>query len=114
METIQIESQKRGELTDRIKAKSVELLGYEISQTELRLMAYAQYTLVNDQRLKLRHINQDEHEVLSKWVNRGFVIEGVSVRKGRPAMSEGVKFKVTKQFWDFMLEILWLGYVELY
>ena len=114
METIQKESQKRGQLTDRIKAKSIELLGYEISQTELRLMTYAQYTLVNDQRLKPQHISEDEREVLSKWVNKGFVVEGISVRKGRPAMSEGVKFKVTKQFWDYMLEIIWLGYVELY
>ena len=31
-ETIEIESQKRGQLTDRIKVKSTELLGYEISQ----------------------------------------------------------------------------------
>ena len=114
METMQIESQKRGQLTDRIKVRSAELLGYEISRTELRLMAYAQYTLVNDQRLKPEHTNEDNREVLAKWVDKGFVIEGVSARLGRPAMSEGVKFKVTKHFWDSMLEILWLGYVDLH
>ena len=33
----------RGMLTDEIRAKSKELLGYEITQVELRLMPYLQY-----------------------------------------------------------------------
>ena len=38
MKKAQIESQKRGQLTDRIKARSAKLLGYEVSQKELGLM----------------------------------------------------------------------------
>jgi len=113
-ETIEIESQKRGQLTDRIKVKSTELLGYEISQKELRLMPYMQYQLVNEQRIKPEHLNEDEREILAKWVSKGYIIDGITGHKGRPMMSEGVKLKVTKHFWDSIIEILWLGYVDLY
>jgi hypothetical protein len=114
METTQIESQKRGQLTDRIKQRSAELFGYEISQKELRLMPYLQYQLVNEQRLKPEHLNEDDREILAKWVSKGYILDGVSECKGRPMMSEGVKLKITKEFWDSILEILWLGYVDLH
>ena len=114
MQTIQIESQKRGQLTDRIKVRSAELLGYEISQKELRLMPYLQYQLVNEQRLKPECLNEQDREILSKWVNKGYILDGVSECEGRPMMSEGVKLKLTKEFWDSILEILWLGYVDLH
>lgn len=111
VETLQ--TQKRGQLTDRIKEKSISLLGYEISQVELRLMAYAQYTLINSQILKSEHINEADREILTEWVSKGFVLSGVSPEKGRPMKSEGAKFKITKSFYDAMSEILWLGYVDL-
>ncbi len=38
--------QKRGQLTDRIKERSKELLGYEMDVKELRLMVYIQYCYV--------------------------------------------------------------------
>ena len=114
METIQIETQKRGQLTDRIKVRSAELFGYEISQKELRLMPYLQYQLVNEQRIKPESVNEEERQILAKWVEMGYIIDGVSECKGRPMMSEGVKLKVTKEFWDSILEILWIGYVDLH
>ena len=114
MERTQIESQKRGQLTDRIKQRSVELFGYEISQKELRLMPYLQYQLVNEQRLKPEHLNEEERQILTKWVEMGYILDGVSACKGRPMMSASVKLKVTKEFWDSILEILWLGYVDLH
>lgn len=113
METIQIESQKRGMLTQRIKERSATLLGYEISQKELRLMPYLQYQLVNEQRLKPDLINEDDREILSKWVSKGYILDGVTP-KGRPMLSQGVKLKVTKQFWDSIFDIIWLGYVDLH
>ena len=60
-------TQKRGQLTDRIKKKSKELLGYEVSQEELRLMAYAQYQMVNEQRIDPNKINTGERAILQKW-----------------------------------------------
>lgn len=109
----QFGSQKRGQLTDRIKQRSVELFGYKISQKELRLMPYIQYQLMNEQRLKPQHVNKEEKQILAKWVEMGYILDGVS-SKGRPMTSEGVKLKVTKEFWDSMFEILWLGYVDLH
>ena len=56
--------QKRGELTQRIKDLSKRLLGYEITQTELRLMSYMQYTmehrLILEQKLG-RKLKRSEH-----------------------------------------------------
>lgn len=59
--------QKRGQLTDRIKEKSLELLGYEITQKELRLIPYLQYQMVNEQKIDPRKIDEEEREILSKW-----------------------------------------------
>lgn len=106
--------QKRGQLTDRIKEKSKELLGYEINVTELRLIPYIQYTLVNSQKLNPHHINLDDQKILSKWVSMGFITDGVTKQKGRPIQSEVAKLKVTKEFWDAMVEIIYLGYVQLF
>ena len=78
MKILAIQEQKRGQLTQRIKEKSKELLGYEITQTELRLMAYAQYTLVNSQRIKREHTNEEDREILASWVEKGFVLNGVN------------------------------------
>lgn len=77
-------------------------------------MPYLQYQLVNEQRLKPEHLNEDDREILSNWVRKGYILDGVNECKGRPMMSEGVKLKVTKEFWDSILEILWLGYVDLH
>ena len=69
-------------------------------------------TLHVEQRLKPELLNEDDRQILAKWVSNGYILDGVSECKGRPMMSEGVKLKVTKEFWDSILEILWLGYVE--
>ena len=49
--------QGRGQLTQRIKDKSYELLGYGINQTELRLMPYIQHQMMNSQRIDISSIN---------------------------------------------------------
>lgn len=95
------EIQTRGKLTDRIKKKSFVALGYEISQTELRLMVYAHYVMTNDQRIDPQKVSQEEREVLSNWREKGYIEGGVS------------GLSVTKEFWDAMCEIIFLGYVDL-
>lgn len=92
--------QKRGQLTERIKEKSKELLGYEISQTELRLMPYIQYQMCNEQRIT--NINGEERKILRKWKDAGYVDGGAS----------GIS--ITKEFWDIINEIIFLGYVDLF
>ena len=93
--------QLRGQLTKRIKIKSKELLGYEIDQTELRLMPYIQYTMVNDQRINPQHCNQADRDILSKWRQAGHIEGGAA------------GLRVTEEFWNIICEIIRLGYVDL-
>ena len=94
--------QGRGVLTDRIKTKSKELLGHEITQTELRLMAYAQYVMVNSQKIDPGTCNQADRNVLSKWRKEKHIEGGAS------------GMQMTKEFWDVICELVFLGYVDLY
>jgi len=92
--------QRRGQLTERIRVKSKELLGYEINQVELRLMPYIQYEMMNNHRIEPKKINAEEREVLSACRKKGY-IEGGAGGLG-----------ITKEFWDKINEILFLGYVD--
>ncbi len=94
--------QKRGQLTERIKARSRELLGYEIETTEFRLMPYIMYTMMNEQRLNPSKINGEERAIVAKWKQAGHVSGG---REG---------LAITRQFWNVLSEIVWLGYVDLF
>ncbi len=93
--------QKRGQLTDRIKVKSKELLGYEIDQIELRLMPYIQYIMVNEQKLDLNHINTEERKIIQRWKKLEHIQGGAS------------GLGITKEFWNIICEIILLGYVDL-
>jgi len=93
--------QKRGELTDRIKKKSLELFGYEIDTTELRLMPYIQYVMVNEQKIDINKINSVEREILSKWRKAGYIEGGAS------------GLKITEDFWNKIIKIIFLGYVDI-
>lgn len=93
--------QKRGMLTDRITEKSTELLGYEISQVELRLMVYIQYVMTNEQNIDPRKINQSERKILQKWREAEYIEGGAG------------GLYITKEFWDAICELIYLGYVDL-
>ena len=94
--------QNRGQLTDRIKIKSKELLGYEIGVRELRMMPYIQYVMTNEQRINPNNINKEEREILSKWRKAGHIEGGAS------------GLQITEEFWNIICEIIRLGYVDLY
>ena len=94
--------QKRGQLTNRIKAKSKELLGYEINVRELRLMPYIMHVMTNSQKIDIKKISQEEREILSKWREAGHIEGGAS------------GLQITEEFWNIICEIVRLGYVDLY
>ena len=94
-------SQGRGQLTDRIKKKSKELLGYEIDRIELRLMPYIQHVMTNEQKIDVNHINQQEREILKKWREAGHIEGGAS------------GLRITEEFWNIVCEIVRLGYVDI-
>lgn len=93
--------QKRGQLTERIKAKSKELLGYEIDVKELRLMVYVQYVMTNERRIDPSKVSPEERKILTGWREKGYSEGGAS------------GLAITKEFWDAICEIVFLGYVDL-
>lgn len=90
----------RGRVTEEIKAVAKETLGIEdISTRELRLMPHIQYVMMNEQRLQPRHISPEDREILQRWREAGWIEGGAS------------GLAITKEFWDAINQILWLGYV---
>lgn len=106
---METETQGRGRLTSRIKEKSKELLGYEISRDELSLMAHFQYVMVNDQRIDHRKVNDTDREILMRWQKMDYVH---AVTESGKRVRRGV-VKITKEFWDIICEIIFLGYVDI-
>ena len=106
---LEIEEQKRGQLTKRIKSKSLELMGYELERDDLRLMPYLQYVLLNKRKIDNASINENEKKILAKWLEMGYILDGVT-SSGRPMINTNVI--ITKEFWDIMNEIIWLGYCD--
>ena len=92
---------KRGQLTDEIKEKSKILLGYEITQTELRLMPYIQYVMLNEKKINPVKISQEERNILNKWRQLGYIDDGA------PSLT------ITKEFWNIICELIFLGYVDI-
>lgn len=90
----------RGSLTDEVKERSKALLGYEIDLTELRLMPYIQFTMMNDQRLDPRKINGSEREVLKRWKGAGHIEGGAS------------GLSITREFWNIINDLLFMSYVS--
>ena len=96
---IQDKSIGRGMLTTDINKMAELMIGRTITLRELRLIPYVQYVMCNDRKIDPRHINQEEREILRKWKDEGHIKGGIT------------GLAITKQFWDFMCEVLWLGYV---
>lgn len=94
--------QGRGELTRRIEKKSEQLLGKAITMRELRFIVYLQYVLVNEQKVDPRKVNSEEKYMLDKWRSQGYIA------------GDDEHLLVSKEFWDAMSEIVYLGYVDLY
>lgn len=93
-------TQGRGQLTERVSIKAKELLGRDIDVTELRMMPYLQYQMMNEQRIDPNKCNGDDRKVLAKWREEGHIEGGAS------------GLGITKEFWDIINEILFLAYVD--
>ncbi len=84
----------RGCLTEEIKNK------YGISLKELRLLPYFQYLLMNEERIDPKKIDHEERLILQKWRDEGKI-----------TFSMLDPCTCSKEFWDWMNEILWETYV---
>ena len=89
-------------LTEKAQMIAKVKLGREITTSELRLMAYTQYQLMNEHTLDTRCINANEREILAMWRTEKYLKGGSS----RGSLT------VTKEFWDAMNDILFETYVD--
>ena len=96
----QTATQSRGQLTERVKLLSKKLLGYEIEETELRLMPYIIVTMMDEQRIKPERINQEERAILAKWRAAGHIEGGAS------------GLAITHEFWKICSELVFMAYVD--
>ena len=84
----------RGMLTEQMKEK------YGITNTELRLIPYFQYLLVNHMPVDPAKITAEERTILQNWRDAGKI-----------TFSCTGPVTASKEFWDFMNEVLWDAYV---
>ena len=90
----------RGVLTIEVQEIAKKHIGREIDRTELQLIPYIQYVMLNEQKLYINKINQEERVVLRKWKDARLVEGGAS------------GLLITEEFWIFMCEILFQSYVK--
>ncbi len=57
--------------------------------------------MCNEQKIDIKAINSDERKILSKWKETKH-IEGNASQMG-----------ITKDFWDILCKIIFLGYVDI-
>lgn len=84
----------RGRLTDEIKNK------YDISLTELGLMPYLQYLLINHMPVDPAKLHCGERETLQKWRDEGKI-----------TFSLQEPCTITKEFWNFINNVLFDSYI---
>lgn len=89
----------RGALTQEIQEKAKEFLGREITTTELRLYPYLDYLMKNEQRINPQRVNQEDRDILKVLRQEGHIEGGAS------------GLAMTKEFYDYINQVLWLGYV---
>ena len=89
----------RGQLTEKIQEIAKEFLGREITVTELRLYPYLDYQMKNEQRIDPRRVNGTERAVLKE------------LRKEEHIEGGALELSMTKEFYDYINQVLWFGYV---
>lgn len=92
---------RRGQLTEEINQIAVSMINRKITVRELRLIPYIQNVMVNNQKIDPNKISSEERKILSKWREEKFIEGGAS------------GLGITKDFWNFMCEILFAGYVDI-
>ena len=90
----------RGVLTKEVQEIAKKNIGREIDRTELRLIPYIQYLMVNEQRLDISKLKQDERVILRKWKDAELIDGGAT------------GLSITEDFWNFMCEVLFQSYVK--
>ena len=89
----------RGTLSEAIQELATSFLGREITVVELRLYPYLDYVMKNDQVIVPSRVNSEERGILSVLRAAGHIEGGAS------------GLGMTREFYDYINKVLWLGYV---
>lgn len=89
----------RGQLTDKIQELARSFLDREITTRELRLYPYLDYVMKNEQKIEPNRVNREDRDVLQKLREENHIEGGAS------------GLSMTKEFYDYINQVLWLGYV---
>lgn len=91
----------RGMLTDKIQEKAVSFLNREITQKELRLYPYIDYSIKNGcYRWSYAKMDEEEIKILNKLYDEKHIVYSPE------------KIIVTRKFYNYIQDILATGYVE--
>lgn len=89
----------RGQLNNEIQKAAKKFLSREITVRELRLYPYLDYVMKNEQKIEPNHVNQEERDILQVLKQEGHIEGGMT------------GLSMTKEFYNYINEVLWLGYV---
>jgi len=89
----------KGQLTNEIQELARSFLNREITTRELRLYPYLDYVMKNEQKIDPRRVNREERDILQKLREENHIEGGAS------------GLSMTKEFYDYINQVLWLGYV---
>lgn len=91
----------RGMLTDKSQEKAVSFLNREITQKELRLYPYIDYSIKNDcYGWSYDKMDEEEIKILNKLYDEKHIVYSPE------------KIIVTRKFYNYIQDILATGYVE--
>jgi len=92
----------RGCLSKAVQEVAQKFWGRDITVRELRLIPYLHCTMCNEQRIDSRRLSFEEINLVMEWESAGYISYKCD---GSDHMT------VTKEFWDFMCDVMWLSYV---
>ena len=95
-----MKSKGRGFLCESIQDKAIQFLGFEISQKELRLYPFLDYSVKNGGYLDRSKMDGEEMKIIKRLQEQGHV----------KRTFDGY-FYTTKAFYDFMQSVLADSYV---
>lgn len=98
---MKIENGDRGRecLDEQLSEKYKDFLGHPMTVRELWLIPYLQYLAVNRRPWNIRKMSQSEVEIYNEWQRKGWLLAGSTA-----------PLRVSREFWDFMNDVLWDAY----
>lgn len=100
----------RGILTQEIKDYAQQYLHREFTQQELRLYPFIDYTSKNGGFMKAESLAREEITILNTLEEEKH-IKFRKAHTGINVIQLGYNIELTKDFYDFVNQILWMSYV---